>query len=261
MEGISQEALTLAGHLKLAKLIVLFDDNGISIDGPVTLANSTDQPARFAASGWAVARVDGHDPGAVAAAIAKAPAQRPADLDRLPDHHRLRRAAQAGHRGGPWLAARGGRARGGARAAGLGASALRDPGGAPCGLAGGRPARRRGKAGLGSSASPGSTRRSGQNSIAGCGATCRRRSPPAMRTYIERLVAEAAGARDAQRLAECARCHQCHGARDHRRVGRSHRLQQHPSKDMKPLTADRLWRALHPLGHPRACHGRRDERA
>ena len=72
MEGISQEALALAGHLKLAKLIVLFDDNGISIDGPVTLADSTDQPARFAASGWAVARVDGLDPGAVAAEIAKA---------------------------------------------------------------------------------------------------------------------------------------------------------------------------------------------
>jgi len=72
MEGISQEALTLAGHLKLAKLIVLFDDNGVSIDGPVTLADSTDQPARFAASGWAVARVDGHDPEAVAGEIAKA---------------------------------------------------------------------------------------------------------------------------------------------------------------------------------------------
>jgi transketolase len=72
MEGISQEALTLAGHLKLAKLIVLFDDNGVSIDGPVTLADSTDQPARFAASGWATARVDGHDPEAVAGEIAKA---------------------------------------------------------------------------------------------------------------------------------------------------------------------------------------------
>src|SRR3954453_4601140 len=72
MEGISQEALALAGHPELAKLIVLFDDNGISIDGPVTLADSTDQPARFAASGWAVARVDGLDPGAVAAEIAKA---------------------------------------------------------------------------------------------------------------------------------------------------------------------------------------------
>jgi transketolase len=72
MEGISQEALTLAGHLKLNKLIVLFDDNGVSIDGPVSLADATDQPSRFAASGWAVTRIDGHDPQAIEAAIAKA---------------------------------------------------------------------------------------------------------------------------------------------------------------------------------------------
>ena len=72
MEGISQEALTLAGHLKLNRLIVLFDDNGISIDGPVTLADNTDQLARFAASGWATSRIDGHDPDAITAALAAA---------------------------------------------------------------------------------------------------------------------------------------------------------------------------------------------
>jgi transketolase len=72
MEGISQEAISLAGHLGLSKLIVLFDDNGISIDGPTTLATSEDQCARFAASGWATIRVDGHDPEAVSAAIATA---------------------------------------------------------------------------------------------------------------------------------------------------------------------------------------------
>jgi transketolase len=69
MEGISQEAIALAGHLKLNKLIVLFDDNGISIDGPLTLADSVDQVARFAAAGWAASRIDGHDPAAIAAAI------------------------------------------------------------------------------------------------------------------------------------------------------------------------------------------------
>ncbi len=52
MEGISQEALAFAGHLKLNKLIVLFDDNGISIDGKISLSDSTDQVARFKASGW-----------------------------------------------------------------------------------------------------------------------------------------------------------------------------------------------------------------
>ncbi|NNF80759.1 MAG: transketolase [Rhizobiales bacterium] len=69
MEGISQEALTLAGHLNLSKLIVLFDDNGISIDGPVSLSDSTDQMARFAASGWDVRAVDGHDQDAIYEAI------------------------------------------------------------------------------------------------------------------------------------------------------------------------------------------------
>ncbi|MGB3830228.1 MAG: transketolase [Mesorhizobium sp.] len=69
MEGISQEALTLAGHLKLNKLIVFWDHNDISIDGPVSLADSTDQLARFRASGWDATLVDGHDPEAIAVAI------------------------------------------------------------------------------------------------------------------------------------------------------------------------------------------------
>jgi transketolase len=69
MEGISHEAIDLAGHLRLSRLIVLWDDNSISIDGPTSLATTMDQGARFAAAGWHVARVDGHDPEAVAAAI------------------------------------------------------------------------------------------------------------------------------------------------------------------------------------------------
>ena len=71
MEGISHEALSLAGHLRLRKLIVLWDDNSISIDGPTSLAVDDDQVARFAAHGWATDRVDGHDHDAVAAAIKK----------------------------------------------------------------------------------------------------------------------------------------------------------------------------------------------
>ncbi|MEX0590542.1 MAG: transketolase [Xanthobacteraceae bacterium] len=69
MEGISQEVIALAGHLKLTKLIVLFDDNGITIDGKLSLADSTDQVARVKASGWNATRIDGHDPDAIAAAI------------------------------------------------------------------------------------------------------------------------------------------------------------------------------------------------
>jgi len=72
MEGISQEAISLAGHLKLGKLIVLWDDNSISIDGATSLSVSDNELKRFEASGWNTARVDGHDTAAVAAAIATA---------------------------------------------------------------------------------------------------------------------------------------------------------------------------------------------
>ncbi|MFC4234679.1 transketolase [Thalassospira xianhensis] len=72
MEGISQEAISMAGHLKLSKLIVLFDDNGISIDGPTSLSTSEDHKKRFEAAGWDVQQIDGHDPVAIEAAIAKA---------------------------------------------------------------------------------------------------------------------------------------------------------------------------------------------
>src|SRR3974390_3107149 len=72
MEGISHEAIALAGHLKLNKLIVLFDDNGISIDGALSLADSVDQVKRFEAAGWRATRIDGHDPQAITSAIANA---------------------------------------------------------------------------------------------------------------------------------------------------------------------------------------------
>ena len=74
MEGISHEAISLAGHLGLKKLIVLFDDNEISIDGPTSLSVGDDQVKRFEACGWDARRVDGHDPAAIAAAIAEAKA-------------------------------------------------------------------------------------------------------------------------------------------------------------------------------------------
>jgi transketolase len=72
MEGISQEAIELAGHLKLNKLTVLWDDNAISIDGPISIASSADHLKRFAAAGWAVKRVDGHDPAQIAAGLSMA---------------------------------------------------------------------------------------------------------------------------------------------------------------------------------------------
>jgi len=68
-EGISHEAASLAGHLKLGKLIYLYDDNGISIDGPTSLSYSDDAPRRFAAYGWHVQEVDAYDMPAIDAAL------------------------------------------------------------------------------------------------------------------------------------------------------------------------------------------------
>ncbi|UPJ59651.1 transketolase [Bradyrhizobium sp. 192] len=72
MEGISQEAIAMAGHWKLNKLIVLYDDNGISIDGPTSISDSVDQVKRFKSAGWAAEKIDGHDQAAIAAAITRA---------------------------------------------------------------------------------------------------------------------------------------------------------------------------------------------
>ena len=69
MEGVSHEAIGLAGHLQLEKLTVLWDDNSISIDGATSLSTSEDQLKRFAAAGWATRQVDGHDPDQIAAAM------------------------------------------------------------------------------------------------------------------------------------------------------------------------------------------------
>src|SRR5438445_2926989 len=69
MKGVSQESASLAGHLGLNKLIVLYDDNSISIDGPTELAFSDDPLLRFHGYGWAAERIDGHDTEAIADAI------------------------------------------------------------------------------------------------------------------------------------------------------------------------------------------------
>ncbi len=72
MEGVSQEAIAMAGHWKLNKLIVLYDDNGISIDGPISIADSVDQVKRFKSAGWQAELIDGQDQQAIAAAITRA---------------------------------------------------------------------------------------------------------------------------------------------------------------------------------------------
>lgn len=69
MEGINHEAIGLAGHLKLGRLIVLWDDNKITIDGAVSLSSDEDIPARYTATGWHVVECDGHDPASIKAAF------------------------------------------------------------------------------------------------------------------------------------------------------------------------------------------------
>jgi transketolase len=80
MEGISHEAIDLAGHLKLNRLVVLWDDNGISIDGKLSLSTSMDQLRRFRAAGWRAVGIDGHDPAAIRAALRDAQGSRKPSL-------------------------------------------------------------------------------------------------------------------------------------------------------------------------------------
>ena len=94
MEGVSQEAIALAGMQQLGHLVVFFDDNGITIDGKVEIADATDQCARFAASGWHVQHIDGHDPVAIDAAITAAKADPRPSMIACKTHIALGHAAQ-----------------------------------------------------------------------------------------------------------------------------------------------------------------------
>ena len=94
MEGVSQEAIALAGHQRLSRLIVFFDDNGITIDGPVSLADRTDQLARVEASGWATFECDGHDPEDIDRAIREAREAEGPSMIRCRTHIALGSAAQ-----------------------------------------------------------------------------------------------------------------------------------------------------------------------
>ncbi|TMV14504.1 transketolase [Arenibacterium halophilum] len=94
MEGISQEAITLAGRLRLGKLIVFWDNNNITIDGPVDISDATDQPARFRAAGWQVIEIDGHNPEEIDAAITKAKTSKKPSMIACKTHIALGHAAQ-----------------------------------------------------------------------------------------------------------------------------------------------------------------------
>ena len=94
MEGVSQEAIALAGKQELGRLVVFFDDNSITIDGSVSLSDATDQTQRFEASGWHVQEIDGHDPDAIDAAIVAAKADPRPSMIACKTHIALGHAAQ-----------------------------------------------------------------------------------------------------------------------------------------------------------------------
>jgi transketolase len=94
MEGVSQEAIGLAGKHELSRLIVLWDNNGITIDGKVSIADVTDQTARFAAAGWDVFACDGHDPADIDRAITAAKASPRPAMIACKTHIALGHAAQ-----------------------------------------------------------------------------------------------------------------------------------------------------------------------
>lgn len=94
MEGVSQEAITLAGRHELSKLIVFWDNNNITIDGTVDIADRTDQVKRFAASGWQVIEIDGHDPQAIDQAIVQAKKSNKPSMIACESHIALGHAAQ-----------------------------------------------------------------------------------------------------------------------------------------------------------------------
>jgi transketolase len=94
MEGVSQEAITLAGRYALSKLVVFWDNNDITIDGKVSLSDRTDQVARFKSAGWHVQEIDGHDPAAIDAAITAAKASDQPSMIACKTHIALGHAAQ-----------------------------------------------------------------------------------------------------------------------------------------------------------------------
>ena len=94
MEGVSQEAITLAGRHQLSKLIVMWDNNNITIDGPVSLSDQTDQVGRFQSAGWEVIEIDGHDPDAIDAALTAAKKSKKPSMIACKTHIALGHAAQ-----------------------------------------------------------------------------------------------------------------------------------------------------------------------
>ena len=259
MEGISHEALSLAGHLRLNKLIVLWDDNSISIDGPTDLAVSDDQLERFRAHGWAAERIDGLDHNAIAAAIERAQASdRPSLIAcrTIIAFGAPTKAGTAAAHGSPLGAEE---IKGAKERLGWEYGPFVVPDDIRAEWRAGRRARRRRAAGMG--AAP--RRRAGRQArrvpaphegrIAG-------RFRRGDRQGVRRFPRQERQDRDPPGLGRGARRAGAGGAGADRRLGRSDAVEQHQGQGQGRRQARRLRRPLHPLRRARARDGGGDER-
>ena len=260
MEGVSQEAIAMAGHWKLNKLIVLYDDNGISIDGPTSLANSVDQVKRFKSAGWAAERIDGHDPKAIAAAIARAQKSNKPSLIACKTTIGFGAPNKAGTAKAHGEALGADELKAAKEKLGISLEPFCGAGRRAEGLARGRQPRRRRAQGM--------------------GRAVRRPWQPQARRVRTPAAARAAGLagkgaegpqEGADRDADDGRHPQIIGGRDRGdrrrdadgisgRLRRSHRLQQQQGEVRDSLFGQDAEGPLHPLRHPRARHGGGHER-
>ena len=261
MEGVSQEAIALAGHWKLNKLIVLYDDNGISIDGPTSLSDSVDQVKRFKSAGWQAELIDGQDQQAIAAAITRAQKSNKPSLIACKTTIGYGAPTKAGTAkahgealGAEELEGRQGKARYFARA-------VLGPGRRPEELARGRQPRRRARARNGKPASRRCPAASAPNSSAGV----RHERPPALakvlRAHKKSLLEtpqNIATRKSSKSAHRCDRHRDADGIR--RGFGRPHRLQQQQGQIRGRLFGQDPEGPLRPLRHPRARHGGSPER-
>ena len=165
----------MAGHWKLNKLIVLYDDNGISIDGPTSIADSVDQVKRFKSAGWAAELIDGHDPKAIAAAITRAQKSNKPSLIACKTTIGFGAPTRAGTAKAHGEALGAEELKGAKQKLGISLDAVFGAGRRAEGLARGRQPRRRGAQGMGERNSPNSATASAPNSNAACGTSGRPR--------------------------------------------------------------------------------------
>ena len=259
MEGISHEAIALAGHLKLNKLVLFWDDNNITIDGAVSLSDSTDQIARFQAVHWNTIRVDGHNPDEIAAAIEAAQkSDRPTFIACKTVIGFGAPNKQGTHKvhGSPLGAEEIAATR---KALNWEAEAFSVPADVldAWRAAGTRSvdANKAWDARLTATETTKKsefTRRFAGELPAGLDG--------AIDTYKKKLAGSPAGHRHPQGLGRCARSDQRHPAGDAGRLGRPDAVEQHQDQPDEIDHACRFLRSLHALGHPRARHGCSNER-